>query len=123
MKNAVEMPLRDHYLKWQCSIPAGATRHSVRKRQQVINSAVEHLRALAGPAASMVEVRAVYQERGQLGQIAWWDILVVLGFNGPLQREAREKKVERGFFETSKMNSASGGASQSLYQEKKVLLH
>lgn len=99
-KNALEMPKRQHYLKFQCSIPAEG-RGAAARREKVVAAAQVHLYALAGPGARNLEIRAVYQDRGT-EIVKWWDILVVAGFDGTLTPEAREKQIERVQFEFEK---------------------
>lgn len=101
-KNALEMPSRQHYLKFQCSIPSGGKNQAAR-RQEVIDAAAAHLRAVAGAAARNVEIRAVYQERGEKHDImAKWDVLVVCGFDGPLTDEGKKLQIERNVHELDK---------------------
>jgi hypothetical protein len=103
------MPKRQHFLKFQASIPVSATKQSQRAYQKVLDAAVSHLKALAGGAAFNVEVKAVYQDRGpgQTG-IVWRDLLVVVGFDGPLTNEGKKLAIERKQFEFTK---ATGTAS------------
>lgn len=114
-----DMPKRQHYLKFQCSIPRGG-RNMAAARQKVIDAAATHLRAVAGITATNVEVRAVYQERGGPEDVAqWWDVLVVCGFDGPLTDHAKNLKIERNSFEFEKLKKDSGVSGLT---EKKVLL-
>lgn len=109
-KNLIEMPQRQHYLKFQCSIPSGGKNQEAR-RQKVIDAAAAHLKALAGGAATNVEVRAVYAERGERNNmLAKWDILVVLGFDGPLNETTKKMKIERNVFELDKRDAAFDNA-------------
>lgn len=111
-----EMPKRTHYLKFQCSIPINKTKQSVAAVQKVIDAAATHLKAVAGGAAYNVEVRAFYQDRGptQLG-IVWRDLLVVVGYDGPLTETAAQLMRERVGFEMTK-------GSDDAAPQKKVLL-
>jgi hypothetical protein len=104
-------PTRQHYLKFQVSIPINKTRQSVRAYNRVLQTASEHLKALAGGAAFNVEIRAVYQDRGpgKVG-IVWRDILMVCGFDGPLNESTKTMAIDRKTFEFNKL---VGGAAKS----------
>lgn len=100
--NALEMPKRQHYLKFQATIPGGG-RNQAQRRQKVIDTATQHLRAVAGALATNVEIRAVWQERGDKTDIMEkWDIMVVIGFDGHLTEEAKKLSIERKVFELDK---------------------
>lgn len=101
--DALKMPKRQHYIKTQFSVPAGSKKMAER-RDKAIQYAVEHMKLLAGFAAHNVEIRAVFQERGEAKDIMQWnDILVVMGFDGPLNETTKKLAIERKTFETDKL--------------------
>ncbi len=104
-------PKRQHYLKFQGSVPISHSKRSKEAYEKVLNTAVAHLKAVAGSAAFNVEVRAVFQDRGpgQTG-ITWRDILVVVGFDGPLTDEGKKLQIERNAHEFQKL---TGGMKAS----------
>lgn len=104
-------PKRTHYLRFQASVPINKTKQSVRAYNLVLTRASEHLKALAGGAAFNVEIRAVYQDRGpgKMG-IVWRDILMVCGFDGPLNDHTKKLAIERKTFEFAKL---TGGKKPS----------
>jgi len=102
-----EMPPRQHYLKFQASVPVNKTKQSAQAIQKVIDSAATHLKAVAGGGARNVVVRCFYQDRGpgQTG-IVWRDLLVVCGFDGTLTSAANELMTARITFEFDKAAKA-----------------
>lgn len=93
-----------HCLRFQCTIPAHATRTPQQALEKVTRGAAEHLRSLV-PSAHNCEVKRMYEERKtKLGMV--WDVLVVLLFDhrGPLpphvgnlkQYAAIQKQLRQG---------------------------
>lgn len=109
-EDVLKMPPRQHFLKFQCSVPRDTGRLAARmakRRDEVIQNAAEHLKNLAGYAAKNVEVRAVYAERGDDTSLAqWWDVLVVIGYDGPHNDHTRKLAIERKTFEMDKTEKA-----------------
>lgn len=95
------MPKRQHYLQTQASVPYGATKNPVPAFEKVLRAMAEHLKAVAGPLASNVDIKAVYNERTNgMGRIVWRDVLMVIAFDAiSLSREAKQMQAERAAFE------------------------
>jgi len=82
-----------HCLKFQCTIPAHATRTPQQALEKVTRGAAEHLLSLV-PGAFNREVKRFYEERQtKLGTV--WDVLVQLFFDykGPLPAHVNNLKT------------------------------
>ncbi|MDX2014191.1 MAG: hypothetical protein SFW67_28590 [Myxococcaceae bacterium] len=103
MAGEENFPKRQHYLKFQCSIPISATKKWVEAQNRVIEAAVLHLKNLAGGAAKNVQFVVLYQDRdrNQYG-FQFRDLLVTCCFDGPLTGAANELAVARIEFEMAK---------------------
>lgn len=84
----------EHVLKFQCSIPASATRYASDRLEGVTVKALEVLVRMV-PKAYEIERKRIYRERKNTVGLIWWDILVWIQFRhpGPLPANVSQLKV------------------------------
>lgn len=84
----------EHVLKFQCSIPASATRYATTRLEDVTVKALDVLVRMV-PKAYEIERKRTYRERKNKVGMIWWDVLVWIQFRhrGPLPTNISQLKV------------------------------